>query len=145
MSVSNFCTHNVVTVSQSDTVQTAAERMAQENVGTLVVVDDGNKPVGIATDRDLVIRVLAKRLPAQTIGIYTVMTPKPVCITEETSLESAIRQMRFHKIRRLVVVNAAQEVAGILALDDIVETLTEEQEILKTMTDVMGSVRHEKL
>jgi CBS domain-containing protein len=118
--------------------------MATENVGALVVVDD-RKPVGIVTDRDLVLRVLAKdRLAAET-EVRTVMTPNPVCIDADAPLEGAISRMKTNRFRRLVVVNAQQEVVGIVALDDIIELVAEARRALEGITDVMQAVRHEPL
>jgi CBS domain-containing protein len=144
MSIEQFCIHRVVTIHPSDTVATAATRMAMENVGALVVVDD-RKPIGIVTDRDLVLRVLAKDRLATETEVRTVMTPNPVCINTDASLEGAISRMRGHRFRRLVVVNDQQEVVGIVTLDDIIELVAEAQQALEGITDMMRAVRHESL
>ena len=144
MSIERFCIHQVVTVHPSATVATAAARMATENVGALVVVDD-RKPVGIVTDRDLVLRVLAKGRPADETEVLTVMTPDPVCINADDPLEGAISRMKSNRFRRLIVVNHQQEVVGILALDDILELVAEERQALEGVTEVMRTVRHEPL
>ena len=144
MSIERFCTRNVVTVHPSATVATAAARMATENGGALVVVDD-HKPVGIVTDRDLVLRVLAKGHAADTTEVRDVMTSDPVCISADASLEGAISRMKSHRFRRLIVVNKAQEVVGIMALDDILALLVEERQALESAASVMRSVRHEPL
>jgi CBS domain-containing protein len=144
MSIERFCIHQVVTIHPSATVATAATRMGTENVGALVVVED-RKPVGIVTDRDLVLRVLAKdRLAAET-EVRTVMTPNPVCINADTPLEGVISRMKTHRFRRLIVVNDQQEVVGIVSLDDIIELVAEVRRALEGITDVMHAVRHEPL
>jgi CBS domain-containing protein len=135
---------NVVTVHPTAMVTAAAERMATENVGALVVVEH-HKPVGIVTDRDLVVRTLAKRLPPHQTEVGAVMTPNPICVTEDAPLESAIEYIKFHRIRRLVVLNKAQEVGGIITLDDILELLAEERQALEAVTGVMRVMRHERL
>lgn len=144
MSVGRFCTHKVMTVHQNAMVRTAAKRMAAENVGALVVIE-GHKPVGILTDRDVVVRVIAQEYAPETTEVRAVMTPNPICITEDAPLEGAIERMQFHHIRRLVVVNHAQEVVGIIALDDILELLAEERQALNAVVGVMRSVRREQL
>ena len=101
--------------------------MAQYDVGTLIVVD-ANKPVGIITDRDLVVRVMAKEQAPQALTVRAVMTDKPVCIAEHTALEEALVLMRGHQVRRLIVVNEKKELVGILALDDLLLLLGEEQQ-----------------
>ena len=144
MSIEQFCIHEVVTIHPSITVTTAAARMAAENVGALVVVDN-HKPIGIVTDRDLVLRVLAKGRPAEGTEVRAIMTPDPVCINADAPLEGAISRMTSNRLRRLVVVNHQQEVVGILALDDIIELVAEERQALEGITGVMRSVRHEPL
>ena len=144
MSIERFCSHQVVTIHPLATVATAATRMATEHVGTLVVVDD-RKPVGIVTDRDLVLRVLAKGRRAEETEVRAVMTPDPVCIDAGAPLESGISQMKSNGFRRLVVVNHQQEVVGILALDDILDLVAAERQALEGVRGVMRPVRREPL
>lgn len=127
MSVGKACTRSVVTVHPEETVHEAAQRMAHHEVGTLVVVD-GNRPVGMLTDRDLVIRVMAKEPPPLQALVRDVMTPEPVCIPEHMPLAEAVVRMRGHQVRRLVVVNDTRAVVGIVSLDDVLLLLGEEQQ-----------------
>ena len=127
MSVRTACTRSVVTVHPEETVHEAAKRMAHHEVGTLVVVD-GTRPIGMLTDRDLVIRVMAKEPLALPVLVRDVMTPEPVCIPEHMPLAEAVVRMRGHQVRRLVVVNDAQAVVGIVSLDDVLLLLSEEQQ-----------------
>jgi CBS domain-containing protein len=133
---------DVVTVSPDTTVEAAASCMAERHIGALVVVED-SRPVGIVTDRDLVVRALARGCsPAQTM-VRDVMTSKPICASEYTTLTGALEQMRFYRIRRLIVTNDAHEVIGIVSLDDIFALLDEQQRALKTVTEVLHAVHHE--
>jgi len=127
MTVGKACTRIVVTAHPEDTVQEVAKRMAQYEVGTLIVTE-AHKPVGIITDRDLVLRVMAKELRPQETTVRAVMTGNPVCISEYTPLEEAIVLMRGYGVRRLIVVNAKKELVGILSLDDLLLLLGEEQQ-----------------
>ena len=127
MSVGKACTRSVVTVRPEETVHEAAKLMAHHEVGTLVVVD-GTRPVGMLTDRDLVIRVMAKEPLSRHVLVRDVMTPEPVCIPEHMPLAEAVVRMRGHQVRRLVVVNDAQAVVGIVSLDDVLLLLSEEQQ-----------------
>ena len=129
MTVGKACTRSVVTAHPEETVQAVAQRMAQDDVGTLVVVE-GNRPVGIITDRDLVIRVMAKELLPQEAAVRVAMTRNPVCVSEHTALEEAIALMRGYHIRRLIMVNETKELVGVLALDDLLLLLGEEQHAL---------------
>jgi CBS domain-containing protein len=100
--------------------------MAQHEVGALVVLE-GKRPVGIVTDRDLVLRVLAKGHNAKTLTLQTVMTTNLVCVPEHMAQEEALAFMQGYQVRRLVVVNAARELVGIFTLDDMLELLGQEQ------------------
>ena len=125
MTVVKACTRIVVTAHPEETVQSVAQRMAQDDVGTLIVVE-ASKPVGIITDRDLVLRVMAKELRPQATSVSVAMTRDPVCVTEHMALEEAIALMRGYHVRRLVVVNEHNELVGVLSLDDLLLKLSEE-------------------
>ena len=127
MSVGKACTRIVVMVRPEETVHEAAKRMAHHEVGTLVVVE-GNRPVGMLTDRDLVIWVMAKEPVPLHQPVGDIMTRHPVCIAEHLPLTEALVRMRGYQVRRLVVVNDAQAVAGIVSLDDVLLRLGEEQQ-----------------
>jgi CBS domain-containing protein len=128
-----------VTARPEESVTAAAKHMRHYNVGTLVVVKE-KQPVGIITDRDLVVRVLAAELAPQSLVVESVMSSNLVCVPEQTPIEDAMNLMRGYKIRRLVVVNEARELVGIFALDDMLELLGEEQAaiagLLRTISDV---------
>jgi len=122
MHAGTICIRTVVTAHPNETVAEGAQRMAQYNVGTLVVMDN-QKPVGIVTDRDLVIRVLAQQDVQNTCPLRTVMSTHIIRIPEHTPVEDALVFMRGYQVRRLLVVNDADELVGILALDDILALL----------------------
>lgn len=144
MSVGRFCIRKVVTISPATPVEEAARRMAEANIGALIVVEE-DKSVGIVTDRDLVVRAIAAGQPPAQTEVRAVMTPRPVCITENAPLGGATERMKVHKLRRLVVLNSAQEVVGIITLDDILGLLAEEHRALDAVAEVMSAVRHETL
>lgn len=129
MSVGKICMRTVITVQPAETVEAAAKRMQQYDVGALVVVQ-GNQPVGLVTDRDLVLRVLAPARSPQTLEVRAVMTSRLVCVPEQMALEDAMNLMRGYRIRRLVVVNDAHELVGIFTLDDMLELMGEEQQAI---------------
>jgi CBS domain-containing protein len=137
MSIGKVCVRTVVTVRPEETVLAAAQRMQQYNVGALVVVE-GRQPVGIVTDRDLVVRALATEGAPQELEIRAVMSSHLVCVPEQTALEYAMNLMRGYQIRRLVVVNDARELVGIFSLDDMLELLGEEQ---TAIAELLRSVR----
>ncbi len=144
MNVSRFCVRHVVKIHPTAMVSAAAQYMANENIGALVVVDDVDKPVGILTDRDIVVRALAKGQAADQTEVNAVMTPTPVCIGEDAPLGSVLEKMKFYRLRRLIVVNTAQEVVGIISLDDIFDLIVEEREAFATVTETLRATRYEK-
>ena len=115
----NLCQRNVDVIRADDSVATAADRMRQRTVGSLIVVDDANRPVGIITDRDLVIRALADARDVDSTPVIEVMTPDIVVATGATSISSALRLMREGPFRRLPVVNQDGVLVGLVTLDDI--------------------------
>ena len=126
MSVGKICVHTVVTGRADEPVDAAARRMLQYNVGTLMILED-KTPIGILTDRDLVLRVMAQgKVPHETM-VRTVMSGNLVTVPDYTPLEDAMNLMRGYQIRRLVVVNDKRELVGIFSLDDMLELLGEEQ------------------
>ena len=117
---------HVDTATAGETVQTIADRMRQRNVGTVVVVDEEHRPIGIVTDRDLVSRVLAdRRDPAETT-IDEVMTKNPTTVTEHGAPQIALLLMKDGGFRRLPVVDDKRKLIGVLSLDDVVRTLAME-------------------
>jgi CBS domain-containing protein len=126
MSVGRICVRQVDTAQPEESVAIVAQRMHQRAVGTLVVVNNASQVVGIVTDRDLVSRVLAKgRNPLETT-VRDVMTMAPKMVSEETPIESALLTMRTGRFRRLPVVGRADELLGLLTLDDVLMLLAEE-------------------
>jgi len=115
----------VDTANYDESVLDAARRMRDRQVGTVLVVDD-MRPVGILTDRDLTVRVLATGLDPQLTRVSEVMTPSPTTIRQEDSIETAVSYMRAGRFRRLPVVGADGRVLGILALDDVLEQVSGE-------------------
>lgn len=126
MSVGRICVREVDVIGEEESVQTAAGRMHSRKVGTLVVVDADSRPVGIVTDRDLTVRVLARGLDGSQLPVSEVMTHCPETVYPETAIEDALRRMRGGAFRRVPVVDDDGRLVGLLSLDDILELLAEE-------------------
>lgn len=126
MSVGNICTREVHVVSPFETVKDAAARMRERNVGSLVVISEAGHPIGIVTDRDLVVRAVAKGLEAALTRIGEIMTVNPKTITESTPVEGAVSVMRTRHVRRLPVVDSDGKLTGILSADDVMGFLAQE-------------------
>jgi len=126
MPVGRICSRNVDTAALTDSVHAAAERMHARQVGTLVVVDQEHRPLGIVTDRDLVTRVLVESQDPNKTCLWEVMSQLPRTVTEETSIEEALGLMRSGPHRRLPVVNAQGHLVGIVSVDDILSLIAGE-------------------
>lgn len=126
MSVGRICVREVDIAEPDESVQVAARRMHSRKVGTLVVVNEAREPIGLVTDRDLAVRVLAEAADPIGTTIRQVMTRCVYTVRENTAIEEALRIMRAGQCRRLPVVDAAGQLAGLISLDDILDLLTEE-------------------
>jgi CBS domain-containing protein len=100
--------------------------MHDRKVGTLVVLGQDKKPLGIVTDRDLAVRVVADAKDATQTTVGEVMTRCPRSVDENTDIESALSLMRAGPFRRLPVVNREGQLIGLLSIDDLLELLVEE-------------------
>ena len=115
--VRDSMTENPKTVEGSTSVSEAAKLMAAENVGSLPVVD-GNELVGIVTDRDLVVEVVARGHDPDSVLVQDVCSEKPVVATPDEPLDEALKRMAKEQVRRLPVVSDGRLV-GILAQADV--------------------------
>lgn len=129
MSISKICNREVVIVQPNETVLEAARLMRQHHVGDVLVVEDRGGmrvPVGIVTDRDLVVEIMAAKLDPAFTAVSDVMLHELVTIKESVGLFEAIEYMRCKGVRRLPVVADNGGLVGILTLDDLLELLAEE-------------------
>lgn len=126
MAVGRICVREVDLADINESAQVAAQRMHDRNVGTLVVANAQRKPIGIVTDRDLAVRVVAKgRNPVEaTVG--EVMTTDLKTVGEQTSLEDALHVMRSGPFRRVPVTDAGGTLIGLLSVDDVLDLLRQE-------------------
>jgi len=125
MSVGRICMREVDTAGPNESALDAARRMRDRQVGTVVVVDDQDRPMGLVTDRDIVTRAVAHGREAARTPLVDIMTPMPTSV-QNTSIESALGHMRVGRLRRLPVVNGSGALVGIVTLDDILALLAEE-------------------
>ncbi len=130
MSAGSLCVRTVHVARAEESAREAARRMRDQDVGTLVVVDEKRHPLGIVTDRDLALRCLAEEGDPDTTRVGAVMTAPVACVSESTPIEEALRRMAGSSVRRLAVTDEAGQLAGLLALDDVVELLVEEAEAI---------------
>ncbi len=129
MPIGEICNREVVIMRRNDTVHDAAKLMRQQHVGDVLVVDERDSmkvPVGIVTDRDLVVEIMASDVQRPTISVGDIMSPELATIRESAGVFEAIQYMRSKGVRRLPVVSDAGALVGILALDDLLELISEE-------------------
>jgi predicted transcriptional regulator len=141
MPISEICNREVVILQRDSTVHEAAKRMRQHHVGDVVVIEERKGvqvPVGIVTDRDLVVEIMAPDLLQMVITVGDIMAPKLVTVKDSTGIYEAIQYMRSEGVRRLPVVDSNGGLIGILTLDDLLELLAEE------MLELSKLVKHEQ-
>jgi CBS domain-containing protein len=126
MSVGKICSRTTHLAGLEESASVAASRMKEQNVGTLLVVDDNRRPIGIVTDRDLALRVVGPGLDPRATMVGQVMTARPRSAQEQTPIEDAVATMRSLGVRRLPVVDEDERLVGIVSLDDVLELVTEE-------------------
>ncbi len=129
MPISEICNREVIVVQRDDTTLEAARLMRQHHIGDVLVVDDRDGvrvPVGIVTDRDLVVEIMAPELDQTVITVGDIMASGLVTVKENIGLFEAIQHMRAKGVRRLPVVDENGGLVGILTLDDLLKLLAEE-------------------
>ena len=123
MKVVDLCSRTVHTVAGTDSVQEAAHRMLEHHIGTLVVVDNSIRAKGLITDRDIVTRCVAKEFDPSVMTVAEVMSEPVQTLDEDATIGDALQLMADEEIRRVVVTSRGGTTTGLLALDDIVESL----------------------
>ena len=116
--ISDIMTRSVAVVQRDETIQAAAKRMQEMDIGSLPVVD-GKAIVGMVTDRDITIRGVATGMIPQESTVADVMTEEVRWCRADDSVEQVLEQMGEEQVRRLAVLDAGNEIVGIVALGDL--------------------------
>jgi CBS domain-containing protein len=130
MLIGAIATREVVFCARDMSAFEVAQLMRSNHVGDLVVVEQRKGkpiPVGIVTDRDLAVEVMAKEVDPKTVTAGEIMTPELVVAVENEDIFDAIKKMHWKGIRRMPVVNSEGELVGIATFDDLVEFLAQAQ------------------
>jgi len=138
MLLKSICTPDVVSCGPATTVQAAAVLMRSKHTGDLVVVDDPEQdkvPLGIITDRDIVVEVLAKGLNPATTTVRSLLRTPVIIAHEHEDASEALERMRTHGVRRLPVVGSGGRLAGIITLDDVLKLAAAD---LNALVDIVG-------
>ncbi len=132
MPVENLARDEVVTARPDTPVTELASTMHEQSVGS-VVITEGNSPVGIATDRDLAVRLIAQGSIPEEHTAADVMSTDVRTVTPDAGFYEVAQTMSEHGIRRLPVCNENDELTGIITIDDISELLADEQQHLASV------------
>jgi CBS domain-containing protein len=119
MSLERFCRKPLVTASPAQTVHEVARQMHDKHVGAVVVVE-GGRPVGIVTDRDLVMRAIVEKRDPATTRVSEIMSKNPAVLSRDQKIDDAIVAVRQAGVRRLPIVDETGKMVGMIALDDLI-------------------------
>ena len=129
MAVGDICNREVVIAGPGESALVAASLMRERHVGDVIVVEESSgtrRPLGILTDRDLVLEVLAAEVDPQDVTIGDLLTEELLTVTEDEELVDALKRMRAHGVRRAPVVDIDGILLGLLTLDDALDLVVEQ-------------------
>lgn len=134
--VADVMTRGVRTMAPSDTVVRAAQAMDELNVGVIPVCD-GQKLVGMVTDRDIVVRGVAQEQDPKTLKLADVMSTNVRCAREDDDVDQVLSEMADTQIRRMPVVDGQQQLVGIITLGDIAaKGVEDEDEVAESLSEI---------
>ena len=129
MSVGEYCNRQVIVAEQTAAITDVAVLMRNHHVGSVIVVthdQDCNTPVGIITDRDIVIELIAADAPTDKVTAGDIMSTTLHTAREIDGMWESLQRMRQHGVRRMPVVNDEDVLVGILSVDDVLEMIYEQ-------------------
>lgn len=144
MGIGELCNRVVIVAGPNTSAAEAARLMRRHHVGNLVITEDGGggHPVGLVTDRDLVLEVLATDCDPQAVTVSDLMTRTLETVQVDSGFWDALEKMRRHGVRRLPVVDADGQLAGIFTLDDALSLINE---ATADLVDLVGrEIDHEE-
>lgn len=141
MNVGQLCQREVVTTRPGDELSAAAQAMRSKHVGFLVVAEPAGtrqRVVGVITDRDIVIAVLAREVDTRQLRVGDVMTREPLLAEQNQPVESVVGLMREVGVRRVPVIDKDGYLVGVLSIDDVLELMAEQ------LVNIADSLRSER-
>lgn len=124
MFAKDIMTPNLELIGRNAMLVDAARKMAERNIGLLPVVDR-NHVVGMLTDRDLVVRAMARSVDPTTTEVDLVMTPEVITCSEDSTIELVAQLMERHGLRRILVVDDAGMPSGVISIEDLAARSTD--------------------
>ena len=128
MRVGEYCNREVVVIEQDGSITEAARIMREYHVGDVIIVRSQNGkqiPVGILTDRDIALEIVAKSADPEALSVGDAMTYELTTVNEDDDLMHVIEVMRDKGIRRVPVVNLDEVLVGIITVDDLLDLMSE--------------------
>jgi CBS domain-containing protein len=141
MAIESVCNKNIISLSKDASVWEAAKKMADQNVGCIVIVEaSGNakKPVGLITDRDLAIKVLAENKTAGDTKVSEIMNTDLCLLSASSGINEAIQNLEQKGVRRAPVLDQEQNLCGVVSLDDLLVMLATEFDHLSALIQKQG-------
>jgi CBS domain-containing protein len=141
MRVGDYCKRRVITVDSTADIVEVAKTMRDAHVGFLIVTEEGDPkrvPLGVITDRDIVLQVCAREVDPHSVTAADVMSRHPLVAREEDDLQDALQGMRLAGFRRVPVITHDGALCGVIAIDDSIEIIT------SLLSDISGSIRNEQ-
>jgi len=129
MNVGNICNRKVIFADVGINLLDASKLMREHHVGSIIVTQretGGDRPLGIITDRDLVVEVMAEEIEPQNVTLKDAMTRHPLIAYESDDCYEVLERMREKGVRRIPVVNSEGFLVGVLAIDDILRMMFHE-------------------
>lgn len=136
MPIGEFYTQDVITALRGETVFDAARKMSEKGVGSIVIVDIDRTPLGMVTDRDIAVKVVAQGKDPKTTLLQEIMSKDPVVLRKDRGVFETTKIMREQGIRRIPVVDDEGNLAGIICLDDLLMVFGEE------MANLAGTIAY---
>lgn len=128
MTIGKLCKCEVITVSKDMTVYEAAELMKKHNIGDIVVVDEKNHnhPIGIFTDRDVTIKIVADAIEPNSITVKDAMSQELLTLKEHQSIHEVMDLMCARRVRRAPIIDRDNQIIGIATVDDLILLIADE-------------------
>lgn len=123
------------TVEQNDNIREAANIMAREDTGVVPVVD-GNKVIGLITDRDIVVRAVAEGKDCGSARVADAMTRNVRTVREDTPIDQVLQLMSTAQVRRVPVVGANDELVGIVSIGDLATETNKDDKVGQTIENI---------
>jgi CBS domain-containing protein len=142
--VADVMTRGVRTMTPSDTVSKAAQAMDELNVGVIPVCE-GEKLVGMVTDRDIVVRGVAQDCDLKTTKLADVMSTNVRCAKEDQDVDEVLGEMADTQIRRMPVVDGQQRLVGIVSLGDIADKDTDDElDVAQSLAEISSPAQPDR-